>query len=329
MVSVDTDISILIVNYKSWAHLDKCLLSIRKIDNKDIKIEVIIVDNYSNDGNLDKFSVQFPEFSFIDNSENNGFSNGCNTGAKVAKGNYLLFLNPDTILSIEALIKLLDTAKKYPEYKLISCSKINSKGVLEKSNKPFPSLITLFGLTRSLYKFLNRRFVDDAIIDLDNIELPNWISGSLILISREWFDKLEGWNEDYWMYYEDVDLSKRTANLNGKIALIKDASIIHDHGGASRINVKTSALTKSEVIISRHIFIKNNFKGFNKFFSQLLLVNVVLIEKSILAVLGIILFFIPKMLVNVYLFFNILKYYFHVILNGTWLSVRSMNFKEK
>ena len=145
-------------------------------------------------------------------------------------------------------------------------------------------------------------------------------------MSKEWFDKLEGWNEDYWMYYEDVDISKRTNDLQGKIALTKDTSIIHNHGGASRINVKTTALTKSEVIISRHIYIRNHFNGGVKFLSQLLLVMVIIIEKFILAVLGLFLFFKPIMLVNVYLFINMLKYYFHAIINGTWLSKRSMNY---
>jgi len=168
-----------------------------------------------------------------------------------------------------------------------------------------------------------------SVSNEDNIVFPNWLSGSLILMSKDWFYKLEGWNEDYWMYYEDVDICKRTIDLQGKIALTKDTSIIHNHGGASRINVKTTSLTKSEVIISRHIYIRNHFKSGVKFLSQLLLALVVIIEKFILAIFGLFLFFIPKMLVNVYLFINMLKYYFQAIINGTWLSKRSMNYKTK
>ena len=301
MVNANVDISVIIVNYKSWKHLEQCLLSINKIVDKDIKFEVIIIDNYSNDGQLDKFSEQFPSFTFVLNSGNNGFSNGCNTGAKAAKGEFLLFLNPDTIISKKSLKILFNTAKKYPEYELISCNKTNSKGVLEKVNKPLPSFITLFGFTRSIYRLINEKLLDKSSCNEHNIVFPNWLSGSLILMSKEWFYKLEGWNEDYWMYYEDVDISKRTIDLLGRIALTTDTSVIHNHGGASRINVKTTALTKSEVIISRHIYIRNHFGGGIKFLSQLLLAMVVIIEKFVLAVLGLFLFFEPKMLVNVYL----------------------------
>ncbi|MDX5583432.1 MAG: glycosyltransferase family 2 protein [Aureibaculum sp.] len=329
MVTANIDISIIIVNYKSWAHLKQCLLSIIKIVDKDLKFEVIIIDNDSNDDKLDKFSDQFPAFTFVLNTGNNGFSNGCNAGAKVAKGEFLLFLNPDTIISKKALKTLFNTAKRYPEYELISCNKTNSKGELEKVSKPLPSFITLFGLTRSIYRLFNKKLLLKSVSNEDNIVFPNWLSGSLILMSKEWFYKLEGWNEDYWMYYEDVDISKRTIDLQGKIALAKDTSIIHNHGGASRINVKTTALTKSEVIISRHIYIRNHFKGGVKFLSQLLLAMIVLIEKFILAVFGLFLFFKPKLLVNVYLFINMLKYYFQAIINRTWLSKRSMNYKTK
>lgn len=329
MDTANIDISIIIVNYKSWVHLEQCLLSINKIADKDLKFEVIIIDNYSNDGKLDKFSEQFPAFTFVLNSGNNGFSNGCNTGAKVAKGEFFLFLNPDTIISQKALKTLFNTAKKYPEYKLISCNKTNSKGLLEKVNKPLPSFLSLFGVSRSIYWLFNRKLLLKSIGNEDNIVFPKWLSGSLILMSKEWFYKLEGWNEDYWMYYEDVDISKRTIDLQGKIALTKDTSVIHNHGGASRINIKTTALTKSEVIISRHLYIRNHFDGGVKLLSQLLLAMVVIIEKFVLALLGFFLFFKPKMLVNVYLLINMLKYYFHVIINGTWLSKRSMNYKAK
>lgn len=329
MDSAKIDISIIIVNYKSWTHLEQCLLSIREIDKKDFKFEVIIIDNCSNDGKLDKFSDDFLEFNFIENTGNNGFSNGCNTGAKVAKGIFLLFLNPDTLISKESLIALLHTAQKYPEYKLISCGKRNSNGVLEKTNKPFPSLISLFGLTRALNKVLNKKLANNCTNNEDKIIFPNWLSGSLILMSRNWFDKLGGWNEDYWMYYEDVDLGKRTNNLNGTIALIMNESIIHNHGGASRINMKTSALTKSEVIISRHIYISNHFTGFERIAVQVLLVLNNIFINLVIGITGLIFFFIPKLTLYIYLFINIIKYYISALKGGTWLSVRSMKYPER
>ena len=85
------DISIVIVNYKSWNHLFSCLESIQNIKLEYITIEVIVVDNCSNDSKLNVFRNDFPNFSFIENSGNNGFANGCNLGAKNSSGDYLFF----------------------------------------------------------------------------------------------------------------------------------------------------------------------------------------------------------------------------------------------
>jgi len=322
------DISIIIVNYKSWTHLEQCLLSIKKIDTDKVKFEVVIVDNCSNDKRLQNFSEKFSNFSFILNSGNNGFSNGCNLGANASKGEFLLFLNPDTIISEKVLMELLNTGKKHSNYKLISCNKITPKGKYERIDKPFPSLLNLFGLSRAIHEKFNKTGKVLKSENENEIVFPYWISGSLVLMSRQWFEVLGGWNEDYWMYYEDVDLCKRTTRLNGKVALILNQSIIHNHGGASRSNMQTAALTKSEVLISRHVYIMNNFNGFIRVLLQVLLVLNNLIIKFFSAILGIFFFFIPKLRVFIYLYINIIKYYISALYNGTWLSVRSMNYKK-
>jgi len=329
MAAGNIDISIIIVNYKSWTHLEQCLLSIEKMGPTSVNYEVIIVDNFSNDDKLQNFSNRFLNFKFILNSGNNGFSNGCNVGARAAKGEFFLFLNPDTIISAKVLKELLSTGKENENYKLISCSKINSKGKKEKINKPFPSLINLFGLSRAIQATTRKKEINLYIKNNNNVVFTHWISGSLVFMSKKWFDILGGWNEDYWMYYEDVDLCKRTEKLNGKIALILNQSIIHNHGGASRINIKTAALTKSEVLISRHVYIMNNFNDNKRILLQVLLVLNNLIVKFFNAIIGLILFFIPKLRVNIFLYFNIIKYYISALYNGTWLSVRSMNYPKR
>ena len=144
-------------------------------------------------------------------------------------------------------------------------------------------------------------------------------------MNKNWFDKIGGWNEDYWMYYEDVDLSKKTLDANGQIALIDNVNIIHNHGGSSRVDMKTKALTKTEVIISRHVYINNNFKDNDKRVAQFLLTLSTLFNKFLLCILSCILFFIPKLRVNIYIFKNLLQYYFQAFKNKSWLSKRSIN----
>ena len=317
-------VSIIIVNYRSWPDLIKCLTSLKKISFKQNNIEIIVVDNQSQDGKFNEFSAKFPENKFILNSGNFGFSQACNLGASHASGKYLLFLNPDTEVSENTFEVLLSLAHKHPDYKLISCKKVNLKGIYEKTNTRFPTLLTFFGIFRAI----SRKFFGSKKKGIQDSEVifPDWLSGSLVLMSQEWYDKLGGWNEDYWMYYEDVDLSYRTVKLNGKIALINNVEIIHNHGGSTRINITTKALTKAEVIISRHVYVQNNFTGVKRIFTHLLLLTSVIINKLIIAMFSLFFCFIPKLRVNLFIFKNLLSYYVNALRNQTWLSQHSVNF---
>ncbi|CAA0179523.1 glycosyltransferase [Tenacibaculum maritimum] len=323
----EVDVSIIIVNYKSWKHLRNCLPPLEQINTADFSLEVIVVDNYSDDGKLAAFSKEFTRTKFVENSGNNGFANGCNVGAKNSNGKYLLFLNPDAIASKEAISKMLITSKKHPNYGIVSCSQVNSQGKPEDAIRIFPNLFTLFGVSRAVYRRISKGY-KHIVNSKESIIFPNWVSGSTIFISRDWLDRIGGWNEDYWMYYEDVDLSKKVTDLKGKVALLKNAQIIHNHGGASRINVKTAALTKSEVLISKHIYVNTHFSGLTKYISQFLLVTENLVGKLVLGGLGFILFFIPKLSVQWFILVNMVSYYLLAIQKRTWLSKRSINFKK-
>ena len=318
------DVSIIIVNYKSWKHLRNCLGSL-SFQKDQFTFEIIVVDNCSNDDQFDRFKEEFLHVNFILNSGNNGFANGCNVGASEAKGKYLLFLNPDTIANSKAILQMWRFAKGNPVIGIVSCEQKKKNGGYEKSIRVFPSLPTLFGLTRAIYKVFNKNQFDIE----EKILYPDWVSGSVVMISDEWLNQINGWNEDYWMYFEDVDLCKRVNIANGKIALLKNEEIIHNHGGASRINMKTSSLTKTEVQISKHVYINTHFKGIEKFISLILLVIINLIVRLILGVFGIVFFFIPKMRLNVYLLAKTVRYYFGSLSRRSWLSINSTNLKIK
>ncbi|MDT7833083.1 glycosyltransferase family 2 protein [Flavobacteriaceae bacterium S356] len=322
----NTDVSIIIVNYKSWRHLKNCLEAFKTIQSEVFSFEIIVVDNHSNDGMLDTFSLAFPNVNFKVNIGNNGFANGCNFGAKHAQGEYLFFLNPDTIANEDAIHKLLDFARLHHTVGIVSCHQKNHNGSYEKTERLFPSLFTLFGLTRAIYKKGNQQKIQKQYDKHASMIYPDWVSGSVVFMSRKWFDQIQGWNEDYWMYYEDVDICKRVQEANGKIALLQDVEIIHNHGGASRINVKTASITKTEVLISKHVYINNHFKGIDRFLSQLLLVLSNIIFKTVLGIVGLIFFFIPKLRLILNIYLKLVKYYIKALFKGTWLSKRSLNY---
>lgn len=322
----DIDISVIIVNYKSWKHLHNCLKSLEEIPQNEFSFQVIIVDNNSNDNKIKAFSKKFSQFKFIVNSGNNGFSNGNNLGAYHSKGEFFLFLNPDTIVTKHALLTMLELARKNLNYGIISCSKLNIEGKAEKEIRFFPKSLTLFGISRAIYKLFNKQKISDKFNNSKDIIFPDWVSGSIIFISKNWFKIVNGWNEDYWLYLEDVDLCKRVVDANGKIALTRNTNIIHNHGGASRLNIKTAALTKSEVIISKHVYINNHFNKYTKVFTQFILFFFGMITQFLLAVVGLIFFFIPKLSVHLLLFKNLIEYYLNALLKRTWISKRAPNY---
>jgi len=324
--SADKDVSIIIVNYKSWKHLKNCLEALIQFQQEKFTFEVVVVDNFSNDEKLKEFSKKYTQFKFVENTGNNGFANGCNFGAIHSIGKNMLFLNPDTIANEDAIYKMLINLNNNENYGIVSCNQLNNNGSFEDVDRVFPGIYTLFGITRAIYRLFTKETKQD-----DEKIFPDWVSGSVVCISRKWFQKINGWNEDYWMYFEDVDLSKKVRDANGEIVLLKDVNIIHNHGGASRININTSKITKSEVLISKHVYIQNHFKGFTRFLLLCLLIFMGLVSKMILALIGICFFFIPKLKLNLYLFLELIKYYSHSLKKGTWLSKRSMNlpFKEE
>ena len=322
--NADKEVSIIIVNYKSWKHLENCLDAITHFKQDNFSFEVVVVDNKSEDGKLKEFSEKYSQFKFVENTGNNGFANGCNFGAIKSVGKNMLFLNPDTIASEEVIYKMSNCLNDNKNYGIISCNQVNNNGSFENIDRIFPGILTLFGITRAIYRLLAKETKQD-----EERIFPDWVSGSVVFISRKWFQKINGWNEDYWMYSEDVDLSKKVRDANGEIVLLKNVNIIHNHGGASRINIGTSKITKSEVLISKHIYIRNHFKGITRFILLFLLVLMSLISKTLLAIIGICFFFIPKLKLNLYLFFELIKYYGHSLKKGTWLSKRSMNLPFK
>ena len=318
-------LSVIIVTYRSWGCLNTCLDHLTLIDSDAFRLDVVVVDNDVFSDALATCKTRFTKVKFVSNTGNNGFSNGCNLGANHAKGNYFLFINPDTIVNKEALIAMLQHAIDNPNSGIVSCREKNDSGKQAKEMRFFPELKTLFGVFRSLYRCLNRKSLHSKFEVDKKIVHPDWVSGSVMLMSRRWFQKLKGWNENYWMYYEDIDLCHRVTINGGVISLLRDVHILHNHGGSSRKNSKISAITKAQVLISKHVYIDDFFSGKRSFFIQMLLVLYVLSVKLFNACIGLLFFFIPAMYVRFMIFIKMLSYYRSCLKHKTWLSERSVN----
>jgi GT2 family glycosyltransferase len=316
------DISIIIVNYRSWKPLQKCLESILAIQYNEFMVEVIVVDNYSNDEEFFKYKNKFKDFIFIQNTKNLGYSNGCNIGAKRAQGDFLLFLNPDTILSKNTLETLYTVNKKNPEIGILSCLQKNNNDKFYNYNKNFPSLFGVFSSVLFVKKDLNEFNTGNKNL----LFYTDWTTGSLIFISRIWFDKVNGWNEDYWLYFEDVDICKKIKKQDGIIAVTNQTTILHKHGGSSRINFETECISKSEVVISKHVYIRNNFSPLLQMPAHLLLILTILTKKAFLSLVSFVFYYNLKLKTNRIILLKLFYYYTNAIYNKTWLSKRSVNY---
>jgi len=285
---------------------------------------VIVVDNQSNDGMQPELVSQFPQFKFISNTGNNGFANGCNLGATNSSGSNLLFLNPDTTVTADALFDLLEEIRVRPLYSIVSCRQIKENGEKDRPYGKFLTILTITGWFRAIVQIFTGS-IEDSFAQTKHYLYPDWVSGSVVMIRRASFFGLGKWDEDFWMYFEDVDLCRRAKKRGGEIVKLKEASVGHTHGGSSRINRQITVLTKTEVHISRHLYISKHESNWNAFFMHFILILNNLILGLLPALVGMFFFFIPKASIFPLTYLKLVAYYLHVLRTGSWMSVRSVN----
>jgi GT2 family glycosyltransferase len=318
------DLSVIIVSYKGWERLQKCLSSLKAFTGSKFSMEVIVVDN-SSDVKMHEIEKRFPEFRFIYNPENGGYANGNNLGAKDSTVEFFLFLNPDTVVREDETGKLLQAAKSNPGYNILSCRQVNETGKENHVYGKFPGIGNLTGFQRSIAELFK-----SVKTDTNNSEVlfPDWVSGSVIMIKNDLFRSINGFDEDFWMYYEDVDICRRIRDIGGEVAFYRNMTIEHNHGGSSRINSKVASITKTEVNISRHVYVNKHLQGSERIISHILLITVNLVGGFLLAVPGALLFIFPKLFVKTLVFIRLLKYYTGALRRLTWVSPQSLHLKN-
>ena len=316
------DLSIIIVNYKCWDVLARCIDSFNKY-KPHTNYEIIIVDNDSQDGKFNSFQQQFHEIKLIANEGNYGFSSACNLGADNAKGDFLLFLNPDvTLTSSPAIDEMFNFAKANTNVGITSCRTIYPNGKREREVAFLSPWLTI-GWLRALYKFALSRKIANKFPDNKNIWYPEWVAGSVILIQKDFFKKIGRWSEDkFWMYSEDPDICLKSNKNGKKIALLRNVEIKHQHGGSSRRNTKTTAITKSEVVTSSHVFIQEHTRGLNRFALHLVIMVNTLTSWFLRTLMTLPFFWKDFFKANLFTLIAIIKYYLSVLIRWNWKSKR-------
>lgn len=321
-------LSIIIVNFRGWDDLATCLDSLAYLlTGEPPETEIIVVDNCSDDGRLGPMSERFHQVRFIENTGNHGFANGCNLGASTASGDQLLFLNPDARDPGQQVQRMLQIKFEHDGSTLLTVRQLDQKGKAQKVFDNFPSALTLFGPTRALLRLIAPQSHADARRVADHWLEVDWASGSAIMIARTIFDALQGWCDDYWMYSEDVDLCRRARNMGFRVAYCGEVTLEHRHGGTSRRNAETTALTKSEVIISRHLYAHRHLAWPHAVLYHSLIVVFRYLPLALAALLRALWRNGPYAIhIRAVMFTRLSAYYRRIVVEGNWLSKRSVNY---
>lgn len=254
-------LSIIIVSYNTKKVLAGCLNSIFYFFQKVIhekEFEIIIVDNASKDGTVNMIEKQYKQVIFIKNQTNVGFGKANNIGVKRSKGTYILFLNPDTVLTENSLTYLINYMDINPKVGITTCKVLLTNGEIDDaSHRGFPTPWRAFSHFIGLGKifphslFLNGYHL--AYQKMDDVHEIEACAGAFLLIRKNIGEKIKWFDEDYFWYGEDLDLCYRVKNLGYKIMFIPQISITHIKGAASGIKRHSQHLSKVDEVTQKKI----------------------------------------------------------------------------
>lgn len=261
------DLSIIIVNWNSKDYLQNCLESIRR-NTTGLEYEVVVIDSASFDGCAKLLKDHYPEVHFIQSEENLGFAMSNNVAFKESMGRCVLFLNPDTELEGSAINHLYDVLISLPDAGAVGARLLNTDGTIQTSAvQAFPSILNQILNT----SFLRKRFPRSRLWGMQTLFSDSGepseidvISGACIMLRRSLFDKVGGFNSNYFMYSEDVDLclkSRQSGHLN---YFVPAATIVH-HGGASSDQNKVSNFSSVMLLESRWKYFSTTRPQFYKY----------------------------------------------------------------
>jgi GT2 family glycosyltransferase len=254
------DLSIIIVNWNTKNLLIQCLESVYQTI-KRIEMEVFVVDNGSIDGSVVAAKERFPEVKFIQNEINLGFAMANNQALRLAKGRYLLLLNPDTQVKKGAIERLISFMDAHSEAGGAGAQLLNSDGSRQNSIANFPSLATEL-LNKSLLRWLfPKAFPGKERNYPEPIEVDSVI-GACMIIRRDAIEQVGLLDEDYFLFLEETDWCYRMKRVGWKIYHVPQAEIYHFQGKGVEIEKKKARV---EYYRSRYHFFKKNRGGLQWF----------------------------------------------------------------
>lgn len=221
---MECQLSIIIVSFNTVNLLREVLNNVKKHSN-GLAIEIIVIDNASKDNSVQMVQQEFPDVKLIPSAENIGFGAANNLGAKSAKGKYLVLLNSDAFLKGNALKIAYDLMEQLPEAGLGGAKLLGRDGSLQPSSRKFPNLWNYFLMISG---------------NLDELNIPgtdhqtDWVPGAFCIIPRKVFEQVNGFDERFFLYYEEVDLCIRIKQAGYQVWYFPEVEVIHLGGESAK-----------------------------------------------------------------------------------------------
>lgn len=255
-------LSIIIVNYNVKAFLQNCLLSIQKATEK-IPSEIIVVDNASDDGSVEIVRKNFPQVKLIESKENLGFSKANNLGLKIAQGEFICLINPDTIVEEDTFNEMIKFMESNPDVGLAGCKILNPDGTFQLACRrsfptPWVAFTKIVGLSKLFPKSKLFARYNLTYLDENQSYEVDAVSGSFMFLRREVYEKIGGLDETFFMYGEDLDYCYRVKKAGFKVYYVHSTKIIHFKGESTK---RSNIDELKHFYDAMRLFVRKHFSG--------------------------------------------------------------------
>ncbi len=270
-------LDIIVVNWNVGEHLRVCLRSVLAADRSELRLgRVVVVDNGSTHDPADGFEALALPIQVIRNADNRGFAAACNQGAAGSSADYLLFLNPDIRLLPDSLVKPIALLQKPENVRvgIVGIQLLDECGTVQRSCAHFPTVGRYLGMMLGLDRLAPRLFPSQFMVEWDHGDTRpvDQVMGAFFLVRRFLFERLGGFDERFFVYYEEVDFSFRARREGWRSIYLTTARAYHT-GGASSGQVKAQRLFYN--LRSRLLF---GYKHFGSGQATLLLLATLTVE---------------------------------------------------
>ena len=261
-------LSVIILSFNTRDITDKCLaklsLARKEAEGKEIDTEVVVLDNASSDGSVEMIRDKYPWVRLIVSKENTGFAKGNNIVMEKAKSDYFLLLNSDAYVAKETLVKTVNYFEKHPECDVLGCRLSYPDGSFQPSGGELPGpnnvATWLLGieLIPATYYFLSPIHPKNISYFSRDKEV-GWVMGAFMMLRREVYEKTKGFDENFFIYTEEVEWSQRIKKAGFKIFYTPSFSVVHI-GKASSKFVETTPLVRE--MTGMKLFFKKHHPGY-------------------------------------------------------------------